>query len=393
MKLEKLKMIQLFKIYFPDNGGGIATVIETVASFFDAENQEIVVCHEKAGKRTRDDIHGGVRVHRCRHFGFQSSPLSWEFLRDAVERMRKSDLAIYHYPYPLADMAILLSGKADKKHGKRNDIRGGGKIVVWWHCDVKKTLQPFYHLLVQHTLEMADIVIISSGNNLRMAPLLRKHRKKCRIIPYCVSDECLRYGGNIVTKRNGRKKRVTILFVGRLVWYKGVDILLKAYAKMTYPDRTIVIMGNGPMRKKWERMAAGLNLKNVYFEGSVTEEEKWQAMSHCDFLVLPSTAEAEAFGLVQIEAMASGKPVINTALRSGVTEVSRDGVTGITVPPGDADALAEAMDRLAHDGGLRRKYGSRARKTVERKYTAERMKKKFFSALESAGIRLDDGSI
>lgn len=201
-----MKVTQLFKIYFPDNGGGIATVMETVASFFDAENQEIVVCHERAGKKAGDDRYRGVKVHRCRHFGFQPSPLPWEFLCDAVKRIRELDLIIYHYPYPVADLAILLSGKAGKKHGKRNDIRGDGKLVVRWHCDVKKTLRPFYRPFVWHTLKLADIIIVSSKNNMKMMPILRKYQEKCPVIPFCVSDECLERGRQSMGRETGGGK-------------------------------------------------------------------------------------------------------------------------------------------------------------------------------------------
>lgn len=379
-RVENLQVTQLFKIYFPDNGGGIATVMETVATFFDARNQEIVVCHGKVGKKTEDETYGGIRVHRCCQFGFAPSPLSPSFVREAVERMRESDMVIYHYPYPLADVAILLEGFL-----KRKRVNKRQKFVVWWHCDVGQTVRPFYHPLVRCTLKRADLVIVSAKNNLEMAPLLKKYRDKCKVIPFCVSNECLERGkkdiGQCEAAGTRKRKTVRILFMGRLVWYKGVDVLLRAYAEMEWSDRKLVILGDGPLRGKLEKLAGKLGLRDVHFTGSVTEEEKWEELERCDFLVLPSVSEAEAFGLVQAEAMAFGKPVVNTALRSGVPEVCVNGTSGITVPPGDVRALARAMDCLASDAVLREEYGNAAREIAEKKYTRMRMKEEFLHAV------------
>ena len=111
----------------------------------------------------------------------------------------------------------------------------------------------------------------------------------------------------------------------------------------------------------------------VIFKGTISDGELEQEFENCDVFVLPSVMKSEAFGLVQQEAMAYGKPVINTRLKSGVPEVSLDGVTGITVEPGSVEELAEAMQELADSPEKREAYGKVARRRVDEQYTMDRM--------------------
>lgn len=363
-----MKITQLFKIYWPDNGGGIAKVMENIADGFADCEQEIIVCQDARHKRTADDRYKGVAVHRCSQlFDFASTPFSLRFLLDVRRRTKDTDIVIYHFPYPMIDLAVLLGMYS-------------GKLVVWWHCDFEKykKLVPIYRPLVRHTLRKADQILVSSKGNIASSGLLRAYRDKCKVIPFCVSDECLRRGKEYVQREAARsaqkeKNQITILFVGRLVWYKGCDILLNAFARMKYRNCRLVLVGGGPLEQELKAQAASLHLSNVEFTGMISEEDKLQRLEECDFLVLPSVSKAEAFALVQIEAMAFGKPVINTKLPSGVPYVSRHGETGETVRPKSVQELADAMDRLASDGKLRKKYGTNALERVHREYTIDAM--------------------
>lgn len=385
-----MKIIQLFKIYWPDNGGGIAKVIESIAEGFTDCEQEIIVCQDSRHKKSRDDRYRGIRVRRCSQiFTVASTPVSVRFLIDLKKRAKTADIVIYHFPYPMADLAILLGFYS-------------GKLVVWWHCGIEKyrKLVPFYRPLVEHTLKKADRILVSSKGNIEHSSILRPYKDKCSVIPFSVSDEYLERGRRHALKKQklrvqidnkinhkidnkiDKVNKVNILFIGRLVWYKGCDILLKAFARMRCKNCTLTLVGGGPLEMELKNLAASLRLNTVTFMGRVSEEEKMRCIEACDFLVLPSVSKAEAFGLVQIEAMAFGKPVINTRLKSGVPTVSMDGVTGITVKPGHAGQLARAMDEMARDEKQRREFGKNALELVSREYTKSMMIKRHKEVFE-----------
>ena len=128
------------------------------------------------------------------------------------------------------------------------------------------------------------------------------------------------------------------------------------------------------MRSQLEALAfEAVVADRVRFLGSVSDAELTALYHACDLFVLPSVTRAEAFGMVQIEAMACGKPVVSTALPSGVPWVNQHARTGIVVPPGDPDALAVAIQTLVADPALRRRMGEAARARVLAEFTADRM--------------------
>ena len=128
------------------------------------------------------------------------------------------------------------------------------------------------------------------------------------------------------------------------------------------------------MRGDLERLSRELKLDSrVFFLGSVEDDAVAAWYAACDVFVLPSVTRAEAFGLVQLEAMARAKPVISTRLATGVPWVNVDGITGIVVPPGDSEALAAALQTLAGDPEMRARMGRAARVRFEQEFTRERM--------------------
>jgi rhamnosyl/mannosyltransferase len=176
-----------------------------------------------------------------------------------------------------------------------------------------------------------------------------------------------------------------VLFVGRLIYYKGVDVLVRAMAAV---DADLVIVGTGPLEDELVALAASLGISDrVTVLPPLPGPELAAYYRAADIFCLPSIARSEAFGLVQLEAHAAGTPVVSTRLTTGVPFANQHGVTGLTVPPGDVEALASALDELVRDEALRACLGPQAHQRVTTEFTVPRMVERTLEVYHEA-IRL-----
>ncbi len=367
--MKKLRILEVNKFYAP-HIGGIETLVEQRARTFAARPDtevKVLVCQERGEGET--EVIDGAEIIRCGSLGtYFSCPLSFEFFRKFRELSQWADVVEIHTPFPLGDAACLLS-------------KCKCRVVIAWHSDVvkQKFLLTFYKPLLMRFLRRADAIITATKGHIDGSAFLPEFREKCRIIPYPLEIE--RYESAkrfpILTGKLLNKYRLKVLFVGRLVYYKGVSFLLEAFRQVEGCE--LFICGTGPLESQLRRDAEGLP---VHFLGKLTDEELKAAFADCDMFVLPSVERSEAFGIVQQEAMVYGKPVINTSLPSGVPFVSEHGKTGLTVPPKDAAALAEAIRTLANDPELRRELGENAARKVRQEYPLADTMQKIFDVLK-----------
>lgn len=368
-----LRILEVNKAYYPHVGG-----IETLVQQYSEELQRIegvslrtLVCRDGRGKTVRERING-VDVTRAGSLGtYFSCPLSFSFIAKFRRMAKNADVVHIHLPFPLADAALLLSGFK-------------GRVVVSWHSDIvkQKKLMTFFRPLINSTLKRADAVLTATQGHIDGSDYLPRFREKCCIVPYglTVEDYLRTDGGGFLTKKLSDKNAVKVFFTGRLVYYKGVDVLLRAFRAVRGCE--LFIAGTGELEASLKTYAKKHNLeKKVHFLGFLPDEELKAAYADCDIFILPSVAKSEAFGIVQLEAMVCGKPVINTSLPSGVPFVSIHGQTGLTVPPSDAKALAAAVNTLASDSTLREKYGKAAAERVMKEFNEKNVIKKLCSVL------------
>ena len=359
----KMKILQVNKLYYPEIGGIEKTLQQISEGLNDAVDLKVLVCQKK-GRGAVEKVNG-VEVHRSGSLGVVASvPVSFPFLRDLRRMSKDRDVIQYHLPFPLGDLGCLLSGYR-------------GKVVAYWHSDVvkQKKWMVLYKPIMKRFLQRADMILVSAEGILEGSWYLKPYREKCKVVPFAVTDDILHAGGDYLAQYGYQKekKSINFLFIGRLVYYKGCSVLLEAFAGLG-GEATLTIIGEGSLKEELRQQAEVYKIADrVFFKGYVSDSEMKQCMEEADVFVLPSVERSEAFGLVQLEAMAYGMPVINTSLPSGVPEVSIHGETGLTVAPGSAGELTAAMEWMVAHPQERVEMGKAARRRLEEKYTQEIM--------------------
>jgi rhamnosyl/mannosyltransferase len=284
----------------------------------------------------------------------------------AVELLRsRPDITVIHEPNPIALVADLVTGRR-------------GPLLVYLHSEVVRPQWKYrlmYRPFLRRVLDRAARIIVASPAMASSAAQLEGYRHKCVVIPYGVDRARLRMTPAIRARvdelRADADGRPLVLFAGRLVPYKGADVLIRALQGV---NARLVVVGDGPQAGALHDLVRQLQLTDrVALAGAVPDPELIALYHACDLFVLPSVTRAEAFGHVQVQAMASGKPVISTSVPSGVPWVNRHGETGLVVAPGDVEALRHALAMLVADGALRARLGAAGQRRVEEEFTAERM--------------------
>ncbi|WP_434309597.1 glycosyltransferase [Hominifimenecus sp. rT4P-3] len=363
--MKKRKVLQVNKLYAPVTGGIEHVVQQLAEGLKDVTDTKVLVCQKKG--KGRIEQRGGVEVHRASSFGiFFSMPISLSFLWKFRKMAKKSDIVQLHAPFPLGDLACFLS-------------RYKGKVILWWHSDIvrQKKLLYFYRPLMNWMLKRSDLILVATEGHIEGSEFLKPYREKCKIIPYGVP--------RVEPVQEFREEiPVRFLFVGRLVSYKGCETLLRAFCGLDHAE--LVLVGDGGLRAELEALTSSLGLEGrVHFKHHLDDRQVAEEFRQCDVFVLPSISKTEAFGIVQIEAMAWGKPVINTNLPSGVPYVSLDGITGLTVPPEDEKALRSAMKKMVESPKLRKQMGEAARKRVQEHFLEKTMLENVYRIYQEMG--------
>jgi glycosyltransferase involved in cell wall biosynthesis len=356
-----VRVVHIFKDYFPPTTGGIEQHMNVLCRGL-ARHVEVAVLVPSRARRRTEEVLDGIKVFRAPEFGrYAAVPLCPTMASEL--RQLRPDLVHLHFPNPMGDIAYLVG-------------TGQVPLVISYHADVirQRSLFPFYRPLLARVFERARRVIASSEEYISSSSVLSTYLRKCSIIPYGVDlpSFSLRDGepGEVGKRRRDHGARL-VLFMGVLRPYKGLDVLLRA---MTRVEAHLVIVGQGPESRATEALAVQLGLaRRVTFAGEVSEVERRILLHTSDVFVLPSIDRREAFGIAQLEAMACGKPVVSSDLPTGVRFVNQNGVTGLTVPPRDPEALAAALNRLLGNEDLRARLGQAARARVEREFAAEQM--------------------
>jgi rhamnosyl/mannosyltransferase len=346
--------------------GGIETHLEVLAG----ELCKKVDLHVVVASDNRNDVREtveGVSVSRvATWFTAASAPICPGMIREF--RRSDADIVHLHFPNPTAVLAYLASEYT-------------GRVVITYHSDTvrQKILGPLFSPYLQTALRRSSAIITSSADYQRTSRVLSSHLDRCHVIPYGIPLAQFEHADPAAVSEIRREygERL-VLSVGRLVYYKGFEYLIRA---MTRVSGTLLIVGEGPLRGKLEQLTRELGIApRVKFLGGVADVIPYYHA--VDLFTLASIARSEAFGIVQIEAMAAGLPVVNTKLDSGVPFVSLHDQTGFTVPPRDPVALGDAIGRLLNDSELRRAFGHAARIRAQQEFSLDTMVRRTMSLYE-----------
>jgi glycosyltransferase involved in cell wall biosynthesis len=302
----------------------------------------------------------GVRLIRAGRLAtVASTPLSIALPR--LLSCEHPDIAHLHFPYPVGEVSQLLFGKARK-------------VVLTYHSDVvrQKRILRFYKPFLRKVLGMADRIIATSDRYVESSQYLRSVSPKCRVIPLGIDPApFINADPDEAGKIRETYGSSLLLFVGKLRYYKGLQYLLEAMKEI---DGHLLVAGTGPMEAEWRRIADSPGVRGkVTFLGEVEDGELPALYHACDLFVLPASERSEAFGLVQVEAMMCGKPVVSTELGTGTSFVNAHNETGFVVPPRDAKSLREAVSKLLAHDEMRREMGDAAKSRALREFSLTMM--------------------
>ena len=334
-----------------------------------------VLVHNHQGRATATDQGGDMEIVRvgslCTLFFTPVSPAFRSRLKQQITWFQP-DIIHLHMPNPSALWVMTVAAA----HGI--------PWVVHWHADVVssaldrrvKLAYRFYRPMEQSLLKRARRVIVTSPPYLKSSQPLAPWRDKCRIIPLGMKDQ-----SNLPSSREENTWHTNVLRVlaiGRLTYYKGFEYLIRAAGKVDAIQVNLV--GDG---EKYAELQQLIRAKGLEQKVKLLGKQSGDTLSHllqgCHCLCLPSIERTEAFGMVLLEAARAGKAAVVTDVAgSGMSWVVQDRKTGITVPTGNVEGLATALQYLATHQTACAEMGRRARKRFDTMFRIETIEKQVF---------------
>lgn len=360
-----MRILQLGKYWRQD--GGIETHVKSLCKGLAKRGVEVVNLVSSLDRSSSDFEADGYRVVEAASLGVVASTAVSPAMLVAARRLHRDrpfDIIHMHFPDPMAHLVSMLMPRRVPR-------------VITWHSDIirQKRLLRFYRPFQLREIRLANAIVAATEAHFRTSTQIpadypSQHR---HVIPYGMEYEWLdrtpRIDRHVQLVRARANGRFIVFALGRHVSYKGFDTLLDA---VRGSDAFLVLGGEGPLSGELAAQADRLAITDqVWFTGRITPEQVAACYHACDAFCLPSVTQAEAFGLVQLEAMACGKPVICTQLGNGVNAVNLHQITGITVPIGSADAIRDAIKSLEKNVELRHALGDRAKAHARATYAAD----------------------
>ncbi|MSU36127.1 MAG: glycosyltransferase [Pedosphaera sp.] len=368
----RVKILELGKFYAPERGG-IETLLRSLCEGFVGLGAEVDCVVANRTFRTVHETLAGVRVHRLASWR-EAMSISLTPRYPFATRRFRADLWHAHFPNPLADLAAVFGPRRTP-------------LILSWHSDIvrQKAALRFYLPLQRALLRRATRIVVATPYHLEYSSYLPEFGSKCVVIPYGLNLDRFELDADgrarVASLRREAGGRRILLNVGRLVGYKGHRYALLALQQL--PSAVLWLVGTGPLEFELRALAGELGVTDrVRFWGDISDKDLPRFFHACDVFVFPSISPNEAFGLVQVEAMACGKPVIACQLRSGVPYVCGDGISGLTVPPANPDGLADAVNRLLSNDAYCLQLGAAGRRRAHAEFSELVMVQRYWDLIK-----------
>lgn len=367
-----MKVLHIGK-YYPPYFGGIEKVNYDLVEGLNEQNVEtdVLVFNHLINIKKEDKKY---KIYRARTlFTFASQPISFDFFRIFKKIYKKYDVLHFHLPNPLATVTILLFNPKTK-------------IVLHWHSDIvkQKILLIFYDKFQRWLLNRADKIVTTSPNYIEGSKILQEYKHKTIFVPIGINENEFQIDNtvyeNLKNKYNGKK---IVFSLGRLIYYKGFEYLVDS-AKYINNDVIILIGGSGTLKNKLQQQIIENKLQNkVKLIGNIPFNELGSYYKICNLFCLPSIEKSEAFGVVQIEAMAFKKPIISANIcGSGVPWVNINNHTGKVVNIKDSHAIAEAINQILSNDNDYDRYSNNSKIRFTKLFTKNNMVNEFINVYE-----------
>ncbi len=356
----------------PPPFAGIESHVDTLLRSLQPSVDSTLVASELATPSPVSRDPTPYRLLPCRSHGTLASVALSPSLRGVVKAEfdgGRCNLLHVHAPNPWGDLAAL-----DSHHDT--------PVVMTWHSDVvrKPALFAMYEGIQQRALQRVDRIVIFTPKHYESSAQLHAADIEHKLVEISIGIDFERLDSTptradvMASIDEWTRGRPVALTVGRHVRYKGYQHLIRAMSKLR-SETVLLMIGTGPLGGVLRREVAALGMQDrIRFLGEVDLPTLVTAMRRCDMFCLPSIERSESFGIASAEAMAFGKPTIVCELQNGVNYLNQQNVTSLVTPPRDEAALADAIDQLAYDSGLRERLGRAASPWVRSTFAVEKMR-------------------
>jgi len=366
-KIPQIKVLHVYKTYFPYSQGGIEEVIYQIClstSKLGLSNKVICIS-DQCTKKEIIETPGAVIYCYPMSFEIASCGFSRLLWQDFNDLSAWADIVHYQFPWPFADILALTRQSRDIPY------------IVSYQSDIirQKGLNNFYKPLMNKFLKNAAAIVATSPKYIKSSAVLSQLKTKISLIPNGIdsapSQVSFQKEYEEYHKSYGKD---FFLFIGVFRYYKGLNYLLEAAKKSGLP---IVIAGNGPEAKSLHSYAQTHKLKNVHFLGHITNNQKYALIALTKALILPASERSEAYGMVLLEAARQSTPMISTELQTGTSYINKNTETGVVVEAKNPEQLSDAMVKLNSDSTLISTMGDSAYKRYQQLFTSQEMAKAY----------------